>query len=327
MPNDDQVDPKPQPRPTNGQAGVTQTEGFGTTSLTRAAETASAAIAAQAQASVQARYVMALKQPRDWDTVRIRLIKECERPGFADVARYHKPIGKGVEGPSIRFAEAALRCMTNVLPEVSVVYDDSEKRIVRVGVTDLEANVTYSTDVVVEKTVERSSVKEGQVALGKRMNSQGKMTYLVAATEDDLLNKQNALISKALRTNGLRILPGDILDECMETVLSVQADRDAKDPNAAKKKVLDGFSQLNIMPADLRTYLGHDLAQVTPAELTQLRALFAALRDGETTWTEALEHKTGKAQAQEAGKAAGSQADLRDRVKAKAEASSNEAKQ
>lgn len=303
----------------NGQQpGVTTKEGFGETSMTRVAETASAAIAAQAQASVQARYVMAIKQPRDLENVRVRLLKECARPGFADVARYHKPVGKGVEGPSIRFAEAALRCLTNVLPEVAVVYDDSEKRIVRVAVTDLEANLTYSTDVVIEKSVERSSVKEGQTVLGKRMNSQGRLTYIVAATEDDLLNKQNALVSKALRTNALRILPGDILDECMELVLKTQNDRDAKDPDAAKKKVIDAFAQMNIMPGDLKTYLGHEVAQVSPAELTQLRALFAALRDGETTWAEALEHKTGKTQAQEAGKAAGAQADLKDRVKAKA---------
>jgi hypothetical protein len=45
--------------------------------------------------------------------------------------------------------------MGNVLPESTIIYDDPQKRIVRVTVTDLEGNVTFSKDVVLEETVER----------------------------------------------------------------------------------------------------------------------------------------------------------------------------
>lgn len=323
----EQVPPNGQ-RSGNQSAGTTKTDGFGETSLVRAAETAVSAAAAQAQAAIQARYVMAMKNPRDLDNVRVRLLAECRRPSFADVARYRKPIGgKAIEGPSIRFAEAAIRCMTNVLSETYVIYNDSESRIVRVSVTDLEANVSYPTDIVIEKTVERSFVKDGQTVISQRMNSQGKITYLVPATEDDLLNKQNALVSKALRTNGLRVVPGDIVDECMSEVVRVQLDRDAKDPDAAKKKVIDGFAGLNIMPTDLKAYLGHEVAQISPAELAELRAVFVSIRDGETTWRDVLEHKSGKAAAQEAGKNGGAASDLKDRVKAQAEKASGTARE
>src|SRR5258708_6569465 len=77
-------------------------------------ETASTVLAAQAKAQIEARYVMAERHPRDLDVVRQRMLKECRRPVFAGVARYRKPIGKGVEGPSIRFAEAAIRLMGNI---------------------------------------------------------------------------------------------------------------------------------------------------------------------------------------------------------------------
>lgn len=299
------------------QAGVSQTDGFGESAMERRAETASTAMAAQAEAAVKARYVMALQRPRDWDTVRIKLLRECMRPGFADVARYRKPIGKGVEGPSIRFAEAALRCMGNVMTEIEIKYDDAEKRIVRVSVTDLEGNVTYPTEVVVEKTVERSRLKEGDEPIRTRINSRGHKTYLLPATEDDLLNKQNAIVSKAIRTSALRILPGDILDECMDQVLETQRQRDNKDPSAARKKLVDAFAGIGVMPGDLKAYLGHDVAQVSPADLAHLRALFAAIRDGETSWQEALAHKTGKAKADEAGKANGAPTDLKERVRQK----------
>lgn len=279
-------------------AGAMIRSDFSGNEMTTMAETASTAIAAQARAQVESRYIVAMKRPRDWDNVRVALLKECARPGFAKVARYSLPRGnKKVEGPTIRFAEAALRCMTNVVPEASAIYDDAQKRIVRVSVTDLEGNVTYNKDVVIEKTVERSFLKEGQEPLSVRVNSQGRKTYLVAATDDDLLNKENALVSKALRTQALRLLPGDILEECMDQVQATVKNSDAKDPDAAKKKIADGFARLNVTPAQLKDYLGHELAQCTPAEIAELRALWNALDEGTVTWADAMEHKRGEREA------------------------------
>jgi hypothetical protein len=271
-------------------------------------ETAALAQAEQLKAQVQARYLMALRQPRDWDTVRVRLLKECARPGFAEVARYHKPIGKGVEGLSIRFAEAAVRCMTNVLAESSVVYEDDEKRQIRVTVTDLEANVTYPIDVMVSKYVERSKVPDGEQAIRVRMNSYNKPVYTVRATEDDLLNKQNAQVSKAIRTAALRLLPGDIQDECEAAILETLAKRDKEDPEAAKKRVLDGFARLGILPTDVRLYIGKPLEQLVESDLAELRALYTALKDGEATWAAALEVKGRKAPEKAAAEGGAAQA-------------------
>src|SRR5262245_44757755 len=105
-------------------------------SMTHRAETATSAIAAQAMATVQARYVMALQSPRDVDTVRIKLLSECKRPGFAEVAVYARPAGKKkdeesgrwvdniVRGPSIRFAEACARISGNILVQSPVLFED-----------------------------------------------------------------------------------------------------------------------------------------------------------------------------------------------------------
>lgn len=276
------------------EGAMQRREDFGGTQTQALAETASTAVAAQARAAVEARYVMALRKPRDWDDVRVRLLKECNRPGFARVARYNKPIGKGVQGPSIRFAESALRCMGNVLPEQMTVYDDDTKRILRVTVTDLEANITFSKDVTIDKTVERQQVKEGQEVLGRRLNSYGKTVYLVRATEDDLLNKAEALASKALRGLALRILPGDILDECMWKVQQVAADEDAKDPGAARRAIVDAFALVGVRAADLKTYLGKELDALLPPELANLRAILATIKDGEATWKDYAEKAEGE---------------------------------
>ena len=277
-------------------------EGFGSQSIVRANETASAAVAAQARAQIEARYIVAMRNPRDWDNVRTKLLKECSRPGFAAVARYRKPVGgSSIEGPSVRFAEAAIRCMGNLAPESMVIWDDTEKRIIRETVTDIESNVSYSADIVVSKTIERQFLKHGQAAISSRTNSEGKTTYLINASDDDVLNKQNALVSKVLRTLSLRHLPGDILDDCMAKVLEVQKSGDAQDPDSARKRLLDAFAKLNVMPSQLADYLGHGTTQLSPAELVELRAVYSALSEGETSWTDVM---AGKKQPEEASAAA-----------------------
>ena len=264
-------------------------------------ETASTAVAAQAKALVEARYTVAFRRPRDFDQVRQNLLKECRRPTFAAVARYRKPIGKGVEGPSIRFAEAAIRCMTNITVETMTVYDDREKRIVRVAVTDLESNVPYSIDVTIEKTIERKKFKEGDVVIRSRTNSYGETVHLLEATEDDILNKQNALISKAIRTQGMRHIPGDLVDECTAIIKETLKKADAQDPDAAKRRLFDAFGDIGVSAEAIKRYLGHDAATLTPKELDELRTLYAGVRDGETTWKEIMDNRIAEQDKQAAG--------------------------
>jgi hypothetical protein len=264
-------------------------------------DTAATAVAAQAKALIEARYIMAIRRPRDMDVVRERMLKECARPSFAAVARYTKPIGKDKSkwptGPSIRFAEAAVRNMTNITVETMTVYDDREKRIVRVTVTDLEANVPYSQDVTISKTIERRQKKDGDTVLATRTNSYGDILYILEATDDDIINKQQALISKAVRTLGLRLIPGDIVDECMDQVLLTQRNADAEDPDAAKRKLFDAFATLGVRAEQIKEYLGHDAASLAPKELVDLRSLYAAIRDGEATWRDVMDERAAKTEA------------------------------
>ncbi len=253
-------------------------------------ETAASAAAAQSKALVEARYTVAMHRPRDMDAVRESLLRECKRPSFAAVARYNKPIGKGVVGPSIRFAEAAIRCMTNIVVEETTTYDDDEKRIIQVTVSDLESNVPYSTSVTVEKTIERRNKKQDDEVVRERTGSSGAKVYILRATEDDILNKKNALLSKAIRTLALRLVPGDLIDECMYVVVKTQESADAKDPDGARLKIVDAFGALNVTVSDLKAYAG-DLTKLSPAELADLRALHAAIKEGETTWKAAMASK------------------------------------
>jgi hypothetical protein len=284
----------PRPSPQAAAGMVTRRE-FGGLQTEQRAETASTALAARARAQVEARFVMARQFPRDLMLAREKLMADCRRPSFADAAIYDKPVGKdGIQGPSIRLAEAAARALGNIHSESITVYDDAWKRIITVVATDLEANVSYDGTITVEKTVERRQLRKGQDAVNQRVNSYGDPVFVVQATDDEILNKQNALVSKALRTQLLRLVPGDLLDEAMGTCRDTMKNREAADPAAGKKRMCDAFAELGVTVQQLTEFLGHGVAETTVEELVRMRALFAAIRENETTWAAALEHQKEK---------------------------------
>lgn len=255
-------------------------------------ETAGEVLAEQAKAVVQARYIVALQRPRDWDVVRQRILKDCERPAFAETALYRKPMGNSsVEGLSVRFAESAQRAIGNVMPERTIIYDDVAKRIIRIALTDLESNVTHQKDLILDKTVERKNAK-GRNIVSQRLNSYGETVYIVEATEDELLTKESSISSKIERQLTLKILPGDIQDEAKRTIKETLSRADKADPDAAKKRLIDSFDDIGIRVPHLKEFLGVDsLDALQPSDLKQLREIYTAIKEGETNWREVMEQR------------------------------------
>jgi hypothetical protein len=281
--DDEMVAPR---APTRGSEGLAVRSADGS-SIERTAETSVAAAAERSRALVEARFALAMRRPRDVEDFRVKLLKECSRPGFAAVARYAKPIGGGktVPGWSIRSAEAMLRLFGNLSIDSSIALDDAQKRILRVEATDLETLASLSIEVVIEKTVERSS-GQGRDVVAVRTNSYGKKVFVVVATEDELLVKGESVRSKAIRNLILRMIPGDLLDEAREVVEETIDRADRQDPDATKRKLLDAFAKLGVKPSQLREYLGNDTDVIAPAQLSELRSVYAAISSGEATWAD-----------------------------------------
>ena len=265
-----------------------------------ASENSAIAMAALQKATVEARYKMALARPRDIDMVRQAMLKDAQRPSFANVAIYHKPVGKGIEGPSIRFVESAIRNMTNILTETATISEDDERRVVRVAVSDLETNTYFSQDVTVTKTVERNKLPQGEKPIRIRTNSKGQPVFILHGTDDDILNKQNALISKAVRTLGLRLIPGDLVDEALWYVRQTMQKQDAQNPDAANNRLIDAFAQIGVAVEQLKDYVGHELSTLAPNELQTLRAIYSAIKDGETSWKAVMDSEAEKKAEKEA---------------------------
>ena len=248
---------------------------------------AAIAAAESAKARIQSAYLIALHKPRNQDQARDSILKACRRPAFAEKVEYSRPVGgKAIKGPSIRFAEVALKEWGNTMTETMIVYEDDHVRRIKVFCTDLETNLTYSKEIVVEKTVERRNPDKTRETIGQRVNSTGETVYIVKATEDELHNKEAIAISKAVRNEGLRLIPSDIIDEGIEQARTTLKNRDSHDPATAKKRILDSFSDIGVQPKDIEVYLGHRTDTLTPAELQDLRSMYRAIREGEARWTD-----------------------------------------
>lgn len=250
------------------------------------AEGLALALAVAAKANVEARYKMAMAKPRNEEQARALILQACKRTRFAQSAMYRFPVGgdKFIEGLSIRFAEEAIRLFQNIVVMAQTLYEDDDTRTVGIQVIDLEANISYSTQVTLKKTIERRYLKKDQVAIAERTNSSGQRLFILEATEQDMAAKTNSAISKAIRTQGLRLIPADIKEEAWDLVQDGYHAEVTKDPTKARKAIEDGFMELGVDPKMLTEYLGQKLSTASPAQIVELRKLYASVRDGQTTW-------------------------------------------
>lgn len=259
------------------------------------------AAAETAKAMVAAKFYQAIRNPRDLAVVRLKILENCRRPQFAIQCRYKKPVGKGfVTGPTIRFAEMVLRCYGNVDVQSQLLYEDQKTKYWRVSCLDLETCLGYARDISVAKVVERKSARD-RIVIDQRMNSYKEMIYLVLATEDEILNKESAGISKVIRNDGLRLVPGDAVEEGMRTSDETVANKLAEDPASGWKIMVDSFAALGIYPADIREYVKRvhgksDLTHLGADVIQDLRGVYQAIRDGEAKWTDYIEESPSQAE-------------------------------
>ncbi len=272
-------------------------------------DAATAGAAAMAKAQIVTRYEMAVMRPRDLEQVRLELVELCRNPGFADRARYVLKFGDRPEDWSIRFIEAAIGAMGNIDVQIATVFDDGQRRMIRIAVVDLQRNSSYTGEQLLERTVERHKLRTGQVSLGQRVNSSGDVVHIVAATEQEMTTKANAAASKIVRVQAQRMIPPHILDECLvqvrETLEQVarderEAEQRAKDLGEAEQRakdratqvtrwaqrVADAFLELGVGREQLEAYLGHALEQATNEAANALKVIGAMIRDDEAKWSD-----------------------------------------
>lgn len=269
-------------------------------------EMAGIAVASKERALIESAFIMAKKFPRNEEDCRAKILKTCSIYNFAEKAKYKKPVGQShIIGPSIRLAEEMYRQWGHMRVDGTVLYDDPGRRLVQVSAMDMQTGATGTRQFTIEKTVERKNAT-GRIVLAERMNSYNEKVSIVVATEDEVLTKQNATLSKYRRNLILELIPVDILNDALLKVDETIRAGVKANPDAAKKAVMDNFAKLGVIPSEIEKFLGHPLAQVTPDEIVELKEVFTAIMDGEETWKNILSAKLGEGKPAEPEKATGS---------------------
>lgn len=247
--------------------------------------------AERAKATALAKFHVALMARRDFGQVRSVLLREMEQPALAERVEYSVPRAGGrITGPSIHLARAVSRAMRNLDEYAEIVSEDDETRTVKVTVTDLEANNSHSLEFTLRKVMERRDLRNGQVAVGTRVTSDGRTVFLVEVSEQELLQAQRAQEARAFRSCILHHCPSWLVDEALSVAKSVRGKN--VDPEADVKRVIDDFDiKLRITPENLAEYLGHPAMASTPDELDELRGLFTALMSGEVKWRDVMRER------------------------------------
>lgn len=246
------------------------------------------AAAETARAKIQAAYSMALHRPRNEFEARDKILASCKNLEFAEES-WFKIDNKG-EGFTIRFAEAALRAMRNTYSDQQTVYEDEHIRRIKVMLIDLETNTAYSKEVSISKTIERKTNRPADF-VRERKNSHGKTVYVLRASDDEVEIKTASVISKAIRTEALRLIPPDIKAEAKKQIFLTIKSGDA-DPKNATKRLLDSFSSIGVPPEEVQRYMGkQQLSSISESQKNDLRGLYVAIKEGHTTWADVMAQK------------------------------------
>ena len=222
------------------------------------------------------------------------MIRACSRPTFADEARYEYPRGKEkVSGPSVKLARESARVWGNIEYGIEMLEDGEDYVVIRAWAWDKETNTRVFADDQFDKKVQRKA--DGG-------------TYWKDVRDDEremreLINRRGAI---CVRNCILQLIPADFVEDAMTQVYKTLSDKATKDPDAERKAIILGFSQLNVSVEELERYLTHPVAICSPAELAGLRSIFVSVRDGNSKWTDhlpAAEPPAGTSTANQAGSA------------------------
>jgi hypothetical protein len=278
-------------------------ETFGGEELVAQGDLGAGAAAAVAGKELEVRAILAERHPRSVEVFREKLLHYCKHPDFAEAALYCRKVGRKQDQAtgrwedafainfSIRFIEAAIPLYRNLYAATRVTYEDSKRLLASVQVYDAEANVGYAQDAMLTKIVERKEAKD-RIVLGERLNSENKRVFLVEATKDEMRNVFGAERSKLIRDLAQKLMPFHVLAEARRLIDETNNNENARDPDAAKKKVLDKFASIGISADMLLAYLDRSIDALSAKDLAELAVLFNGLKEGDFTWTDVTRMKT-----------------------------------
>lgn len=261
-------------------------------------EVARAGTIAAAQREVESAVILAKRYPRNELEAYQRVMRACGRPNFAEKGNYAFPRGKRkdedgnwvsniVKGPSVYLARELAKAWGNIRFGYRITFDDVEEREIESWAWDLESNLYVSGSSRFKKLVQRKVWVKAKTKGEKDYQE----TQWVTPDERDLREATSKQASLLVRNCILQLIPADVVDDCRSKCEATKLKDVKEDPDRAMKAVVLGFSEINVSAEELEEVLGHPIGQCSPAEIVDLKGIYAAIRDGQARIGEYIDRR------------------------------------
>lgn len=219
----------------------------------------------RAIAEVQAALMIARANPRDQKMAMDRVLNACTRPSLAEVAVYsYAKGGSNVSGPSIRLAEAMAQNWGNM----------------QFGMRELSQSDAESTVQSYAWDVETNTRREITFQVPHIRHTKRGVTKITDPREVyELIANQGA---RRLRACILSVIPGDVTEAAVAQCEQTMHARADTSPEAIAKLV-QSFTQFDVTKGQIEKRIQRRLDAIQPAQIVNLRKIFASMRDGMST--------------------------------------------
>ena len=220
-------------------------------------------ISRQAQ-EVQAAMVIAKRFPRDEIAAINRIKNACKRKGLAEQAEYEYPRGNTkITGPSIRLAESIAQNWGNVDYGIIELENDNDKSQMMAYAWDLETNTRVTKIFSVEHV---RNTKKGSYKL---------------TDSRDIYEATANFGSRRVRACILGIIPGDVVDEAVETCHKTLVGQYKEPLKDRLIKMFDAFEDnYSVNKEMIEKYIGYKAESFDEKDFLKLRRVYKGLDDG-----------------------------------------------
>lgn len=217
----------------------------------------------RAIAEAQGQLVLAKRFPRNFAQAMEEILTSCAYMEFAEEAFYALPRGgQTVRGPSIRLAEEIARCYGNFQYGHRELARNEGESVVEVYAWDVEKNNRSTRQITIPHIMDTRSG-------GKKLTGQKEITDYIAN-----------VASKQMRSRILALLPKPLVAAAIKRCEMTLAGTGEQTIQQRLEKMQGMFIKYGVTVKMLESYLNHPLAETTTDEITDLIAVYTAIKDG-----------------------------------------------
>jgi hypothetical protein len=216
-------------------------------------------------AEVQARMILARANPRDQRKATELILQDCQRLSLAEDALYaYARGGTDISGPSIKLAEAIARRWGNVAS----------------GISEISRRDGYSECMAEAWDLETGyyDFRKFQVRHWRDTKSGG----YVLKDERDIYELIANMGQRRKRAVLLAMIPTDVIDAAVlqcEATMRTKADTSPE----GVAKMVEAFAVFGVTTEQIEKLIQRKLTAIKPANIVQLKRIYASLRDEMST--------------------------------------------